>query len=86
MLFRYTKTPYRISNLLEFCIHNDQESLQESIKSLVTPSTNKTLTHDDILVLQAQITKTLAKNAAIMFANGIIHGQFRRHFQNVSAL
>lgn len=88
ILFRYAETPYRISNLFDFCVKNDLGSLRWAINTLasVWPETNAVLTEEDIFALQIRVTKTIAKNAALMFVNGIIHGQFRRHFQNISAL
>jgi len=86
ILFRHAKTPYRISNLLDLCINNDIKNLKTIVWELTTENFNENLNIGSVNKLQEKVTKTLAKNAALMFKEGIIHGQFNIHFQNISIL
>ncbi len=86
ILFRHAKTPYRISNLLDLCINNDWDNLKIVVWELIKDIFNENLDTSSIKKLQVKVTKTLAKNSAIMFKEGIIHWQFNIHFQNVSVL
>lgn len=86
ILFRYAKTPYRISNLLDMCIKNDKLGLIKVLLNLIEKNDWDNLSPNDIYNLQTNVTRTIAKNAWLMFNNWIIHGQFKRHFQNISIL
>lgn len=84
ILIRTARSPFRIANMHHAAVENDQASLEYLIQHTAQCFGYDGLSPNIISELGDIFTSGLARTAAALFSEGIIHGQLNVHYQNVS--
>lgn len=84
ILIRKSLSPYRIANLHTTAVEGDQEGLRFLTTHMLDILGLGELTCESVTELRLTFASELARTAARLFAEGVIHGQLNIHHQNIT--